>query len=334
MQSQRYGHHLLRANGFTIVELLIVVVVIAILAAITIVSYNGITQRANAASAQSAAQQAMEKLAAYAITNNDTYPPDLATAGISASSGVTYQYSVNTTTTPPGYCVTAVANGVAYFLGTNFSYTGSSQGTIDQTTPSSGLCPGHSLTGSSIANLSPNPGAEVNINIYGGPNSSVIARDSTRAHQGTYSVRTTMPANSGNGVVGVSLLQSTVGGVGNVQPNTAYTVSAYVYAPSGSADPFITVQGVGKATRGDPGGDGTTLKNQWVRIYNTFTTSSSGAIAFYVLNNTTTTAGMQWWVDDVMISPGTTPPNFADGDSPGWVWDGAAKASTSTGPAL
>lgn len=34
-------------NGFTIVELLIVVVVIAILAAITIVSYNGITTQAN-----------------------------------------------------------------------------------------------------------------------------------------------------------------------------------------------------------------------------------------------------------------------------------------------
>lgn len=35
-----------RAAGFTIVELLIVVVVIAILAAITIVSYNGIQERA------------------------------------------------------------------------------------------------------------------------------------------------------------------------------------------------------------------------------------------------------------------------------------------------
>lgn len=35
-----------RKEGFTIVELLIVVVVIAILAAITIVSYNGITNRA------------------------------------------------------------------------------------------------------------------------------------------------------------------------------------------------------------------------------------------------------------------------------------------------
>lgn len=323
-----------KSTGFTIVELLIVVVVIAILAAITIVAYNGITQRANASATQEALTTAVKKISLYGVDNSDTVPPDLATAGITSTNGVIYQYSVNTTTTPQGYCVTATLNNAAYYAGSNYNYTGSSSGTINSTTPTSGVCPGHSATGTTIANLSPDPGAEVNINIYGGPNSSVINRDSTRAHQGTYSVRTTMPANSGNGVVGLSLLQSTVGGAGNVQPNTAYTVSAYVYAPSGTADPFITVQGAGKATRGDPGGDGTTLKDQWVRIYNTFTTSASGAIAFYVLNNTTTTAGMQWWIDDVMIAPGTTVPNFADGDSPGWIWNGTARASTSSGPAL
>ena len=44
-------------RGFTIVELLIVIVIIAILAAITIVAYNGIQQRArNTANAESAGQ--------------------------------------------------------------------------------------------------------------------------------------------------------------------------------------------------------------------------------------------------------------------------------------
>lgn len=42
----------MRAQGFTIVELLIVIVVIAILAAITIVGYNGVTARANDAVAR------------------------------------------------------------------------------------------------------------------------------------------------------------------------------------------------------------------------------------------------------------------------------------------
>ena len=48
-------------HGFTIVELLVVIVVIGILASITIVSYSGITQRANTTSAQSAAANVLSK---------------------------------------------------------------------------------------------------------------------------------------------------------------------------------------------------------------------------------------------------------------------------------
>ena len=44
---------MMNKQGFTIVELLIVIVVIAILAAITIVSYNGITNSANDSSVKS-----------------------------------------------------------------------------------------------------------------------------------------------------------------------------------------------------------------------------------------------------------------------------------------
>lgn len=50
-----YGHHIMkhtrRQSGFTIVELLIVIVVIGILAAITIVAYNGIQDHARMATA-------------------------------------------------------------------------------------------------------------------------------------------------------------------------------------------------------------------------------------------------------------------------------------------
>lgn len=55
-----------KSQGFTIVELLIVVVVIAILAAITIVSYTGITNRANGAGAQETASNVQKKVEAYA----------------------------------------------------------------------------------------------------------------------------------------------------------------------------------------------------------------------------------------------------------------------------
>ena len=73
-------------RGFTIVELLIVIVVIAILAAITIVAYNGIQNRAKASSAQSAANTIIKKAeAANAVAS--TYPT--AVGGFSAQADST-----------------------------------------------------------------------------------------------------------------------------------------------------------------------------------------------------------------------------------------------------
>lgn len=60
-------------QGFTIVELLIVVVVIGILAAITLVSYNGIQNRAKLSSAQALAQNVSKKAQVF-YTLQGTYP--------------------------------------------------------------------------------------------------------------------------------------------------------------------------------------------------------------------------------------------------------------------
>ena len=98
-------------RGFTIVELLIVIVVIGILAAITIVAYNGIQERARTSAVQSAVAQAVRKIEAYKVQNSDTYPSSLATAAISSSSGITYNFSG----TDNYYCVSATSQGVTYF---------------------------------------------------------------------------------------------------------------------------------------------------------------------------------------------------------------------------
>jgi type IV pilus assembly protein PilA len=55
-----------KQRGFTIVELLIVIIVIAILATITIVAYNGITARANATRAKGNAANVLKVVEAYA----------------------------------------------------------------------------------------------------------------------------------------------------------------------------------------------------------------------------------------------------------------------------
>ena len=62
-----------KQSGFTIVELLIVIVIIGILAAITIVAYNGIQQRARDAKMVSALQSANKK-AQVEYNLNGTYP--------------------------------------------------------------------------------------------------------------------------------------------------------------------------------------------------------------------------------------------------------------------
>ncbi len=64
-------------RGFTIVELLIVIVVIGILAAIVIVAYNGVTQRANTSKAQTNAVTVQKKAEAYFTDTsggNGVYP--------------------------------------------------------------------------------------------------------------------------------------------------------------------------------------------------------------------------------------------------------------------
>lgn len=62
-----------RQGGFTIVELLIVIVVIAILATISVVAYNGIQNRANDAAVQSDLRNIGQKVVSYQVLN-DKYP--------------------------------------------------------------------------------------------------------------------------------------------------------------------------------------------------------------------------------------------------------------------
>ena len=62
--------------GFTIVELLVVIVVIGILAAITIVSYIGITKKASESTLQSDLATAKKQFALY-YTEHGVYPTDL-----------------------------------------------------------------------------------------------------------------------------------------------------------------------------------------------------------------------------------------------------------------
>jgi len=92
-----------KLSGFTIVELLVVIVIIGILAAITIVAYTGISQRAVVASIQSDLTSSSQRLKMYYV-DHGTYPQTLDGSNcptgpsdtnycLKASSGNTYSYS-------------------------------------------------------------------------------------------------------------------------------------------------------------------------------------------------------------------------------------------------
>lgn len=101
-------------SGFTIVELLIVIVVIAILAVITIVAYNGIQNRANDSTIQSDLVNYSKKAELFNV-DNGRYPgsqAELATLGVKASQG-----AYNTSYYNLYYCTQVTTNDRYIFAG-------------------------------------------------------------------------------------------------------------------------------------------------------------------------------------------------------------------------
>lgn len=114
--------HILQ-KGFTIVELLVVIVVIAVLAAITIVSYNGIQARATGSAITSFINKASKQLAVSYI-NNSRYPDTLAATPegpITVPENMTVAYVPNNTTNPPTYTLSVTSKGIAYIAGESSS---------------------------------------------------------------------------------------------------------------------------------------------------------------------------------------------------------------------
>lgn len=126
--------------GFTILELLVVIVVIGILAAITIISYLGIQQKAISASLQSDLKNASTQLGVDSALNG-AYPDSPGSAdsgeGLGGSDDTVYQYTL----TSSGYCLSATSlssDSLAFHIS-------SGDGTI-----LSGVCSGHAMPGAAV----------------------------------------------------------------------------------------------------------------------------------------------------------------------------------------
>ena len=105
MNSENKRAHAFSRSGFTIVELLIVVVVIAILAAITIVAYNGVQTRAVESTMKNDLQSAAT-LVEMDNTKSGSYPSSAGSAndgkGLNSSGSNILNYALKSY----GYCLT------------------------------------------------------------------------------------------------------------------------------------------------------------------------------------------------------------------------------------
>ena len=109
MSLNRIQSKLQGSRGFTIVELLIVIVVIGILAAITIVAYNGVTARANTAASETAAGNFAKKAEVYQADSGNNRYPVVSTEVTGAASTATYALTGVSVT----YGVTALTSSSA-----------------------------------------------------------------------------------------------------------------------------------------------------------------------------------------------------------------------------
>ena len=114
-----------KQSGFTIVELLIVIIVIGILSALSIVAYTTLQTRSRTAVITNSLSQAKTKLEVYKVEQG-TYPTtgNFSAAGIPSSPNATYSY---VSMDGSAYCLTATNSTITY-------------GITNTTTPTEGGC--------------------------------------------------------------------------------------------------------------------------------------------------------------------------------------------------
>ena len=297
-------------EAFTIVELLIVIVVIGILAAITILAYNGISSRAGVAGVQSDLASAAKLLENARTTSSSTaYPVDQTAAQAAGmNSSITYTAAMG------GFCATKAANGAPYM--------------VTSSNPKVHAGPGCTLT-----NLVSNPSFESAVGTTTGwvsaANVGAFGRQTAGAgsNGAAYLQAGRTATTSGNGYIS-TVLATTVG--------KRYSLSFDIRLVSGAASLNATIKNA--SALGTIPADASNLTINptvaFTRYTVTWTAESSSS---YVVIDTTPVIG-QYALDGVMATEGDNSLAFTDPFIAGstWTWVTPANAgySTSTGPAF
>ena len=309
-------------SGFTIVELLIVIVVIAILAAITIVAYTGIQNRAKASAVSAAASQVGQKVLAYAPQNSDVYPTTASfrtELGLAADTPqATYDYYVSTDR--KSFCISMTDT-------TTVPYTAYAMTQQGQT-----------VAGRCVETLAkpPSPaggqGSWTGYNSAGGSNASVInsAFDGAReAYRWTASGAGFATTTN----IGLEYQGSAI----PVQAGETYSPSIHVRVSKAGNYRVVSMY---RNSSGSGIGDvyGPTVAvpaNTWVKLSTAEHTAPGGtdrtSIRAQYVNGTSWSSGD--WIEVSGVSTSGVY-EYGDGNSENWAWVGSTYWSTSFGPAI
>lgn len=258
--------------GFTIVELLIVIVVIGILAALTLATFNGIQARGRKTAIIVELANARKQLDSDKIVD-ERYPSSTAVAaggsGLTFTQGTTLQYSVD-------------ASGQYYCL--NATHTGTTAN-INTAMPTA------QLGNCTLGNRTPNPSFESDTSTAGSSSTTEFTRSDKRALDGDYALRINSNGAGSDRYVYVKF---------PVTPGT-WTVSAGVFLESNGTTDY----GRGMWVNDDPIQNATsvvyqTIVNSWQTLSTSFViaTGKSGIlIRFYVM------PGADIYIDNVRVTP-------------------------------
>jgi prepilin-type N-terminal cleavage/methylation domain-containing protein len=279
-----------KKSGFTIVELLIVIVVIAILAAITIVSFRGIQERARVSSVTSGLSQISKKVALYQVENPDTYPPSLTPLGITSTGDVDYKYKQTST----GFCATATSGKISYTM-------------TEVGIAAPGACLGHPNGGVALnANLVPNPSLETNTLSWNTSAGATI----TRVTDGIGIV-------SGMAALEINATTANQSGAGpfiaGLSPSTTYTFSAYITPISGDFTNLVLRVGDGNGTRAVATFNPALTTGQTIRRTVTWTSGATpGTTGISIFRSNTAPAASVVRIDAAMVELGSAATAYSE----------------------
>jgi len=354
-------------RGFTIVEVLIVIVVIAILATIVIVGYGAVIGNANDGSVKSDLQKIDDAMKQYALDNGGLFPNtagEMQSLNLKLSVGgynITNEANIYlcTSIAQTTYALIAMSTSGSRFMVKSESgisqYTGSvvwdannvnGDATCNDIDPSfnwsgvAGINNGSwsSWTGTqssydTVANAVLDPSA-TSTNSYSGTGATgtTAILSSGGIAGNTFARRTFSASGTGGAHMGRSSTNTRV----NVAAGTTYMASGYVRASSTQTiNIAINWYDGSGALISTSSGPSSSVGQNWSRLY-----VSDIAPAAAVAATLTFYATTSWNINDyedldaIMMTPSSTLYDYADGDSVGWTWSGTAEASSSSGPAL